>query len=60
MSSEAMSREEEAELYVLLKPREAELESVLAALLSRIEKSLFERLTIAEIEGLIARFPAER
>jgi hypothetical protein len=60
MSGAALSREEEAELYVLLKPREAELEGVLADLLLRIEKSLFERLTIAEIESLIARFPAER
>ena len=60
MSSAPLTREEETELYVLLNPREAELVGVLAGLLGRIEKSLFARLTIAEIESLMARFPAER
>lgn len=51
---------EEEELYVILKPRENALDEPLEGLLKRIEKSLFDRLTIAEIEALAARFPSER
>ena len=56
---ELMAAEEE-ELYVILKPRENVLDEPLEGLLKRIEKSLFDRLTIAEIEALAARFPSER
>ncbi len=58
-SVELTEREQE-ELYVLLKAREADLEEPLEGLLRRIEKSLFERLTIGEIEGLAARFREDR
>jgi hypothetical protein len=51
-----LSEKEVEELYVLLRPRETELDEALQGLLQRIEKSLFERLTIEEIEGLAARF----
>jgi len=51
-----LTDEEEAELYVLLKPREAELGFVLDGLLRSIERALFGRLTIEEIERLAARF----
>jgi hypothetical protein len=47
-------------LYVLLKPRETGIEDPLQGLLQRIEKSLFERLTIEEIEHLVARFSPGR
>lgn len=53
------AREEEA-LYVVLKPREDRLSPPLRALLMRLEKALFERLTIEELEGLPARFPEGR
>ncbi len=52
----ALTEKEEEELYVILKPREPDLEEPLQGLLQRIEKSLFQRLTIEEIEGLAARF----
>jgi len=55
-----LTEREEEELYVLLKPREIELVEPLQGLLQRIEKSLFERLTIEEIEGLAARFRQDR
>jgi hypothetical protein len=55
-----LSGDEERELYVLLKPRESYLQDGLDALLRRIEKSLFSRLTIEEIEKLAERFPADR
>jgi hypothetical protein len=56
----ALTEKEEEELYVLLKPREIDLLEPLQGLLQRIEKSLFERLTIEEIEGLAARFQQDR
>jgi hypothetical protein len=55
-----LSNDEERELYVILKPRESTLESQLDVLLRRIEKSLFSRLTIEEIEKLAERFPPDR
>ena len=55
-----LSNDEERELYVILKPRESTLESQLDGLLRRIEKSLFSRLTIEEIEKLAERFPPDR
>jgi len=53
------AREEEA-LYVVLKPREDRLPEPLRGLLRRLEKALFARLTIEELEGLPARFPEGR
>ena len=55
-----LSSEEERELYVILKPREAALQPGLEGLLRRVEKSLFSRLTIEEIEKLAERFPPDR
>ena len=51
-----LSDGEEIELYVLLKPRETSLAAPLAGLLRRIERSLYQRMTIEEIEGLSGRF----
>ncbi len=56
MSGLELSDAEEIELYVLLKPREPGLPGPLASLLRRIERSLYQRLTVEEIEGLAARF----
>ena len=55
-----LSSDEERELYVILKPRENALQGQLDGLLRRIEKSLFSRLTIEEIEKLAERFPPDR
>ena len=55
-----LSSDEERELYVILKPRESTLQSQLEGLLRRIEKSLFSRLTIEEIEKLAERFSSDR
>ena len=60
MREMALTEKEAEELYVLLKPRETRLEEPLQGLLSRIEKSLFERLTIGEIESLASRFLPDR
>ena len=51
-----LSEGEESELYILLKPREPSLVEPLRELLRRIERALYERLTIEEIEALSARF----
>lgn len=51
---------EEEELYVFLRAREEHLPAPLEALLRRIEKSLFERLTVAEMERLVERSSSER
>ncbi|HVP19768.1 MAG TPA: hypothetical protein VMU36_12290 [Spirochaetia bacterium] len=56
MSGLELSDSEEIELYVLLKPREAALQAALAGLLRRIERSLYQRMTIEEIERLSGRF----
>jgi hypothetical protein len=50
-----LSPAEVQELYVVLKPRENGLHPPLPDLLRRIEKDLFDRLTIEEIEALLAR-----
>jgi hypothetical protein len=55
-----LTAREEEELYILLKPREAGPSAPLGDLLRRIEKALFDRLTIEEIERLSARFPGSR
>ena len=51
---------EQEEIYVILKPREGALSEPLEELLRRVEKALFERLTIEEMERLSRRFAAER
>ncbi len=56
MSGVYLSAPEEEELWVSLKPQESELPTALRDLLKRIEKSLFERLTIGEVERLADRF----
>jgi len=56
MSGISLSDREEDELFVVLKPREIELAEPLADLLRRIERSLYQRLTIEEIERLSSRF----
>ncbi|MGA2764331.1 MAG: hypothetical protein ABSG17_13300 [Spirochaetia bacterium] len=56
MRTIGLSDNEEVELYVLLKPRETQLVDPLRDLLRRVERSLYQRLTIEEIEGLSARF----
>jgi hypothetical protein len=55
----ANAREQE-ELYVVLKPMEKELVAPLDGFLRRIEQSLFQRLTIEELENLAARFRGGR
>jgi hypothetical protein len=52
--------QEQEELYVVLKPQETALPLVLSGLLRKIEKELFQRLTIEEVEKLAARFPGKR
>ena len=59
-SGVVLSSDEEKELYIILKPRESALQGSLDSLLRRIEKSLFNRLTIEEIEKLAERFPTGR
>ena len=59
MSVSLSSREEE-ELYVLLKPRESSLDATLDDLLRRVEKELFARMTIEQIEMLADRFRMDR
>jgi hypothetical protein len=46
------------ELYVLLKPREDDLPEPLQGLLARLERSLYDRLTIEELERIRLRFSA--
>jgi hypothetical protein len=57
VSQTLLTTREEEELYILLKPRESGLPAPLDDLLRRIEKALFDRLTIEEIERLAVRFP---
>ena len=56
MSGIVLCDEEENELFILLKPREGALPKPLSALLQRVERSLYARLTIEEMERLSARF----
>lgn len=60
MSPLTLDPREQEELYVVLKPREGTLPPVLTGLVRRIEKELFQRLTIEEMEKLSARFQGER
>jgi hypothetical protein len=56
MSGVELSTEEIEELYALLKWREADLTRRLSGLLCRLEKSLYGRLTVGELEELAKRF----
>ena len=56
MTGFVLADREQEELYVLLKPREDTLTEPLEEVLRRIEKALFQRLTIEQIEALAARF----
>jgi len=51
---------EQEELYVILKPLESELVAPLGSFLNRVERALFQRLTIEELETLTARFRVSR
>jgi len=51
-----LSEAELRELYVQLKRQESQLGNTLQHLLFRIEKSLYERLTIEDIERLKSSF----
>jgi len=52
MSAVSAGWEEEEALYALLKPQEAHLPSVLRRFLNRLEKNLYLRLTVEQIEKL--------
>jgi hypothetical protein len=60
VSGAPLSSGEEEEMYVFLKAREDELPGPLEGVLRRIERSLFERLTVAEMERLVERSLSER
>jgi len=60
VSDLVLSPPEIQELYVLLKKGESSLVPPLPELLRRIEKVLFDNLTIEEIEALLARSAEER
>ena len=60
MTGFILTDKEQEELYILLKPEEDILTEPLALVLRRIEKSLFQRLTIEQIEALAARFDGGR
>ena len=60
MSAVELSSPEEEELYVFLKAREDALHGLLEGVLRRIERSLFARLTVAEMERLVERSSSER
>jgi len=53
-----LSDREIEDLYVILKPREEALGAALEELLARLERALYDRLTIDEIEQLRLRFSA--
>jgi hypothetical protein len=56
MSGICLSDGEVEELYIALKPREAALPDPLISLLTRLERSLYQRLTVEELERLSRRF----
>jgi hypothetical protein len=60
LSGVSLSEEEQEQLYILLKPLEVRLDAQLTAVLVRIEKSLFARLTVGELEALASRFAHHR
>lgn len=56
MNEVVLDAREQEELYVILKPLEKELVKPLEGLLRRIERALYKRLTIEELEKLGSRF----
>lgn len=60
MSVIELNGPEEEDLYLLLKGREGRLSEGLLKLLQRVERSLFERLTVEEMERLEKRSGSER
>ena len=60
MSEIVVDAREQEELYVILKPLESELVAPLGSFLNRVERALFQRLTIEELETLTARFRVSR
>lgn len=56
MNEVVLDAHEQEELYVILKPLEKELVKPLEGLLRRIERALYGRLTIEELEKLGSRF----
>ena len=57
-ASLVLSDVEIEDLYVLLKPREETLAEPLTGLLARLERALYDRLTIEELERIRLRFAA--
>lgn len=60
MSDVVLGAREQEELYVILKPREKDLVDPLGETLRKIERALFQRLTIGEMEKLSRRISADR
>ena len=60
MSGIVVDAREQEELYVILKPLESELVAPLGSFLNRVERALFQRLTIEELETRTARFRVSR
>ena len=58
MTTLGLTDTEIEELYVLLKPREERLAEPLAGLLARLERTLYDRLTVDELERMRLRFSA--
>jgi hypothetical protein len=58
MTAIGLTDKEIEELYVLLKPREDNLAEPLPGLLVRLERTLYDRLTIEELERMRLRFSA--
>jgi hypothetical protein len=60
VSDVTLERPEEEALYVVLKRSEERLPLPLQSLLRRLERALFQRLTIEELEQLPSRYPEDR
>jgi hypothetical protein len=60
LSPTTLTDEEEKEVYVLLKRREGDLSRPLVGLMRRLEKSLYARLTVGEMERLGVDLSADR
>jgi hypothetical protein len=60
MSGVRLGPAEEEALYVVLKAREERLAQPLQGLLRRLEQTLFQRLTIEQLEGLSNLYPESR
>ncbi len=58
MNPISLSDREIEDLYVILKPLEETLGAPLEELLERLERALYDRLTIDEMEQLRLRFSA--